>query len=157
VPLFLLVLVEVREVFAPEPVMTDQPFLLGSRDFGLLDFKCLQRPEKPGRGHGVEGIEQGGQTGEPIGGRQSPPPALPEEYVMAFFPHHGMFPGEAALECIHNALPVVRDTADEVKIGSVVGGEHFDRDLAIHPGSVKGMIEQSGLYAHGILPVVVTL
>jgi hypothetical protein len=48
-----LVLVEIGEVFAPEPVMTNQPLLLGPCYLGLLHLKCLQRPEKSGRGHGV--------------------------------------------------------------------------------------------------------
>jgi hypothetical protein len=137
--------------------MTDQPFLLGPCDFGLLHLKCMERPEKRGRGHLVKGVEKGVETWELIGGCESPPPLLPEEYVATFFLHDGMFSRLIRLECIHNALPVAGDSADEVKIGSVVGGKHLDRDFAIHPCPVKGMIEHSGLYAHGILPAIVAL
>jgi hypothetical protein len=123
----------------------------------LLHLKCLQRPEKPGRGHGVKGVEEGVETRERIGGCQSPPPLLPEEYVETFFPYDGMFSRLTRLECIHNALPVGGDTADELVIGSVVGGKRPEGDFAVHPGPVKGMIEHSGLYAHGILPASVAL
>ena len=73
---------------------------------------------------------------------------------MTFFPDDGMFSRKIGQECIHNALPVAGDTADEFAVGPVVGGKCFDRDFAFHPSSVKGMIEQSGLYAHGILPAI---
>jgi hypothetical protein len=134
--------------------MRHQPFLLGTGDFGLLHFKCLQRPEKLRRGHGVEGVEKGFQTGDDRRGFQPPPPLLPEEYMVTFFPDDMMFSREAGLECLHNALPVEGDTADELVIGAVVGGKSLDRDFAFHPSLVKGMIEQSGLYAHGILPAI---